>query len=113
MKSIQRGLTYNACLVYLDDIIVIGRTFQEQLGSLRKVFQRLREAYLKSNPAKCQPFRKEVQYLGHIILPSGITTDPQKLKAMKSWPRPKDKHQLRSFLGLVRITGGSSPHSQI
>ena len=58
MESVPRGLTYDACLVYLDDVIVIGRTFQEQLDNLRKVFQRLREAHLKLNPAKCQLFQK-------------------------------------------------------
>jgi len=57
MESVLRSLTYDACLVYLDDI-VIGRIFQEQLNNLRKVFQRLREAHLKLNPAKCQLFRK-------------------------------------------------------
>jgi len=66
MESVLRGLTYEACLVYLDDVIVIGRTFQEQLDNLQ-LFQRLREAHLKLNPEKCQPFRKEVRYLGHIV----------------------------------------------
>jgi len=67
MESILRGLTYEACLVYLDDITVIGRTFQQQLDNLQKVFQRLQEAHLKLNPEKCQLFRKEVRYLGHIV----------------------------------------------
>ena len=100
MESVLRGLTYEACLVYLDDGIVIGRTFQEQLNNLQKVFQRLREAHLKLNPEKCQLFRKEVGYLVHIVSSSGLTTDPEKLEAIKSWPRPNDKQQLRSFLGL-------------
>ena len=100
MESVLRGLTYEACLVYLDDVVVISRTFQEQLDNLRKVFQRLREAHLKLNPEKCHLFQKEVRYLGHIVSPSGVTTDPEKLEAVKSWPRPNDKHQLRSFLGL-------------
>jgi hypothetical protein len=52
MESVLRGLIYDACLVYLDDIIVIGRTFQEHLDNLRKVFQRLRGAHLKMNPEK-------------------------------------------------------------
>jgi hypothetical protein len=86
--------------VYLDDIIVIGRTFQEHLDNLRKVFQRLRGAHLKMNPEKCQLFHKELQFLGHIISPQGVTTDPEKLEALMCWPQPKDKHQLRSFLGL-------------
>jgi hypothetical protein len=97
MESVLRGLTYDACLVYLDDVIVVGRNFQE-LDNLRKVFQRIREARLKLNPGKCQLFQ-EVRYLGHVSA-SGIATDPEKLEAVKSWPPPTDKHQLRSFLGL-------------
>jgi len=75
MESVLRGLNNDGCLVYLDDVIVIGRTFQEQLGNPRKVFQRLRETKLKLNPAKCQLFRKEVRYLGHIVSQSGVTKD--------------------------------------
>jgi len=60
MQSVLRGLTYNACLVYLDDIIVIGHTLQEQLDNQQKVFQSLRKAHLKLNPEKCQLFLKEV-----------------------------------------------------
>jgi hypothetical protein len=78
MQLVLRSLTYDACLVYLDDVTVIGHTFQEQLDNQLKVFQRLREAHLKLNPDKCQLFLKEVQYLGHIVLPSGVTTDPEK-----------------------------------
>jgi len=100
MESVLRGLTYEACLVYRDDAIVIGRTFQEELDNLQMVLQRLREARLKLNPYKCQLFRKEVRYLGHIVSSLGVTTDPEKLKAVKSWRRPNDKQQLRSFLGL-------------
>ena len=83
MESVLRGLTYEACLVYLDDVIVVGRTFQEQLDNLRNVFQRLREAHLKLNPEKCQLFRKEVRYLGHIVSPSGVTTDPEMVAQAK------------------------------
>jgi predicted RNase H-like HicB family nuclease len=86
MESVLRGLTYEACLVYLDDVIVVGRTFQEQFDNLRRVFQLLREAHLKLNPEKCQLFRKEVRYLGHIVSPSGVNTDPETLEAVKSCP---------------------------
>jgi hypothetical protein len=74
MESVLRGLTYESCLVYLDDVIVIGRTFHEHLANLRKVFQRFREARLKFNPEKRQLLQKEVRYLGNIVSPEGITT---------------------------------------
>jgi hypothetical protein len=44
--------------------------------------------------------QKEVKYLGHTVSSEGISTDPQKLKAVREWPTPKDKHEIRSFLGL-------------
>jgi hypothetical protein len=50
MKSVLRGMTYDTFLVYVDDFIVFGCTFQEQLDNLRKVFQMLRKAHLKINP---------------------------------------------------------------
>jgi len=83
IESVLRGLTYDACLAYLDDVI-FGRTVQEQLDNPRKVLQRLREAHLKLNPEKSQLFRKEVRYLGHIVSPEGVTTDPEKVEAVKN-----------------------------
>ncbi|GBN41538.1 Retrovirus-related Pol polyprotein from transposon 297 [Araneus ventricosus] len=100
METVLRGLTSEACLVYLDDIIIVGRTFQEHLNNIRKVFQRLQKANLKLSPKKCRFFRKEVSYLGHIISADGVKTDPEKTKAVVDWPRPETVHDLRSFLGL-------------
>jgi hypothetical protein len=89
-------------LSYLDD--VIGRTFPERLLNLRKVFKRLREARLKLNPDKCQLFQKEVRYLGHIVSPDGITTDPEKLRAIREWPTLKNKHEIKVSSAYAHIT---------
>jgi hypothetical protein len=56
MESFKRP--HDSCLVYLDDVIVIGRTFQEHQVNMRKLFQRFRETRLKLNPEKCQLFQK-------------------------------------------------------
>jgi hypothetical protein len=52
METVLRGVPYDSCLLYLDDMIVIGRTFQEHLLNLWRVFQRFQEACLKLNPVK-------------------------------------------------------------
>jgi hypothetical protein len=75
------------------------RTFQKQPGNQRKVFQRFRGARLQLNLEKCQLFQNEVQYLGHITRPEGVTRDSEKLQAAEHWPLQRDKHKLRSFLG--------------
>jgi hypothetical protein len=59
-----------------------------------------KESLLKLNPEKCQFFQEEVPYLGHIVTPERITTDPEKLEAVWEWPTPKNKHRIRRLLGL-------------
>ncbi|GFX02680.1 hypothetical protein TNCV_2011241 [Trichonephila clavipes] len=91
---------FKACLVYLDDLIIVGRSFEEHLKNIRRVLQKLKEANLKLSPSKCHLFRREVTYLGHIISAEGVRTDPDKISSVKDWNCPTNVHQLRSFLGL-------------
>lgn len=54
-------------LVYLDDLIVFGKTLQEHEDRLLKVLDRLKEAGLKISPDKCQFGQTRVKYVGHIV----------------------------------------------
>ncbi|GAB1869457.1 RNA-directed DNA polymerase [Camponotus japonicus] len=99
MEKVLHGLLSKKCLVYLDDVIIFGKTFDEMMENLNIVFSRLKEANLKMNPKKCTFFQKNVKYLGHIISNKGVTTDPEKIIAVRDWPIPHTRKQLRSFLG--------------
>jgi len=72
------GMLWTECLVYLDDVIIIGQTFEDHLGNLISVLERLRGVNLKAKPLKCAFFQKQVLYLGHIVSPDGVATDPSK-----------------------------------
>jgi hypothetical protein len=85
--------------VYLDDVIVSSRTFQEQLLNLWKVFHLFREAHLKL-AQRSAIFQREIRYLRHIVSLEGITTGPVKPKALQEWPTLENKHGIRSVLGL-------------
>ncbi|UYV62133.1 K02A2.6-like, partial [Cordylochernes scorpioides] len=100
MELVLRGLTWKTCLVYLDDVMVMGRTFGEHLENLQEIFNRFKAANLGLNPRKCQLFQKKVEFLGHTVSAKGIQTSESKILAIRDWPKPKDKHELRSFLGL-------------
>ena len=88
-------------MVYLDDVIVFGQTFDEQIERLALVFDRLRNAGLKLKPKKCNFFKKRVPFLGHVVSNEGISTDPEKICVVKEWPIPKTITEVRSFLGLA------------
>jgi len=68
------------------------------LHDLKKVFTRLRKVNLKVNLKKCNLFRKNVNYLGHVVSAGGVTTDPEKIATIKDWVTPGNKKQLQRFL---------------
>ena len=77
MENVLAGLTKKSCMVYIDDVLVIGRTFQEHLGNLREVFQWLRSAGLRLKLNKCLFAGSSVVYLGFVV----SRPDPQKVEA--------------------------------
>ena len=101
MDFVLTGLHWSHCLVYLDDVIIFGKTFDEHQERLRIVLNRLCEAGLTLKPSKCQWARTEVKYLGHLISREGIKPDPGKITAVKNFPIPRNRTEVRAFLGLA------------
>ena len=89
------------CIIYLDDIIVFSKTPEEHIERLRGVFQKLADAGLKLKPSKCEFFKAEINYLGHVVSKDGIRTDEKKIQVIKDWPRPVTVTDVRSFLGFT------------
>ncbi len=100
MEIVLQGLHWKICLIYLDDVIIYSKGFDEHLVRLSRVFSALQNAGLKLKPKKCFLTRQEVIYLGHIVSAEGITTDPTKTQRVKEWPTPCNLTDVRSFLGL-------------
>lgn len=100
IELVLHGLSWHFCLIYMDDIIVHSKGFEEHVVHLREVFSRLRAANLKLNPMKCTFLQREVSYLGHVVSAEGVRTDPVKIKSVLEWERPHNKTQVRSFIGL-------------
>ena len=87
--------------MYLDDVIVVGGTFEEHLRNLCDVFARLRAAGLKLQPMKCHLCSPKVEFLGHIVSAEGVSTDPKKIEKIANWPTPTSKREVQQFLGLA------------
>jgi hypothetical protein len=100
MEDTFRGLQWDECLLYIDDVIVPAKSVEESFRRLEHVFQRLATANLKLKPSKCTFFKKSIKFLGHVVSPEGVHTDPEKIAAVRDWPRPTKAKHLRSLLGL-------------
>jgi len=101
MNKGLKGLIGNNCFVYIDDIIVYGKTIEEHNKNLRILFERLRQVGLKLQPDKCEYLRPELEYLGHVISEHGIKPNPNRTEKVKNYPVPKNPKEIKQFLGLV------------
>ena len=88
-------------VVFLDDILIFSKTKSEHEMHVRKVLELLRANKLYAKSSKCEFFKNEMSFLGHVVGSKGISMEPSKVKAIIEWPTPKDMHDVRSFLGLA------------
>ena len=101
MEHVLRGLNWKICLIYIDDIIIFSRSFDDHMANLHLVFSRLRDAHIKLKASKCHFAFSKISYLGHIVSRDGIQPNPDKISAVQDFPIPKRVKDVRSFLGLA------------
>ena len=101
IEQIMSGVQYETCLIYLDDIIVYSKTYEDHIQRLDEVFTRISNANLKFAPKKYHLFQQEVKFLGHKVSPQGVATCEDKVQAVKDWPIPTCVKELRAFVGLA------------
>lgn len=103
MEIILRPVLGKFVYVYLDDILVYSKSFEEHLVHLEEVFNLLLAAGLKLNWTKCSFLKPYVDYLGHIIGQGEIRVSGKKVSAIAEIVAPKTVKQVRSFLGMVNF----------
>ena len=83
--------------------------FEGHVKDLTETFDRLLKAQLKLKASKCFLFKKELTYLGLLITRDGIKPDLTKIRALNDMPTPKNKLDVRSFLGLCNYNRNFIP----
>jgi len=99
MDVVICGLSYMTCLLWLDDFIIFGRSFNEQLARLPVVFRRFRSANLKLKLSMRYLFRWSVSFLEHVVSEHGISMKSQKVRTIQNWPSCESLTELPQFLG--------------
>ena len=100
MDRVLRHLKWSMCLVYLDDCLVFGATFDQLLERLHLVLTAIENAGLTINPRKCVFATDRVFHLGHVIDAGGIRPNPEKVSALSEMI-VKNVKTLRSFIGVA------------
>lgn len=100
MDNTLRDKINNGVLVYIDDIVIYGRTFEEHLKNLQETLTLLNQNGLKCKAEKCCFGYTEIKFLGHAVDSEGIHPDPGKIGSIIAAIEPKSEKEVRSFLGL-------------
>lgn len=101
MNSVLAPLLSKCVVVFIDDILIFSKNWDDHLLHIRTVFSILDQNQFKVNLSKCSFAQQKLHYLGHVISHEGVATDPTKVIAIKSWPTPRNAKDIRSFLGLA------------
>ena len=103
MSRVLDGL--EGVLCYLDDVLVFGKSKEDHDERLRQVIERFRKFDLRLNFEKCNFCVQSVKFLGHVLSQDGVRPDPEKVSAVRDYPRPTSLTELRSFLGAAGYIG--------
>jgi transposase InsO family protein len=95
------GLIYSICEVYLDDILVYGRTDEEFLERLELTFQRFEQRNVSISPPKCFLGLQSVEYVGHVVDENGLRMSTSKINKVIDFKKPRTQKEMKSFLGLA------------
>ena len=103
IQAVLSSFPSTKVIVYIDDILILGKSFEEHLQLVNKVLKTLESYHMKIKPSKCQFFQKEVQFLGHLVSEEGIRKTPEYVEKIENYPRPTNVGELREFLGLINF----------
>ena len=107
MENLLQGLPH--IVVYLDDILVTGRSKDEHIRNVAEVLRHLETAGMRVKREKCAFMLEEVEYLGHTITVQGLRPTAEKTRAIVDAPAPCDITQLKSFLRLINYSSKFLP----
>ena len=103
MQIVLTGFLWETVLAYLDDVIIVGKTFWDHLKNIRKVLMRFRFYNLKLKPKKCILFQEEMKFLGRMVRQDGVSITPENIEKVTKWPVPICAHDVEVFLGFCQL----------
>lgn len=86
--------------IYMDDILIGSHSVQEGLEKLDLTLKKLQDFNLTLNLEKCNFMQQTINYLGHKIIPEGITPGEVKVNAVRNFKVPMNVKEVRQYLGL-------------
>ena len=107
MDAVLAGVKWVNCLVYIDDVLIYSKSFDEHILAIEEVFDRLIKCNFKLKPSKCDILKPELLFLGHLISAKGLQPNPSLLLR-------RNKHYLKeNKMNLSQQVKNTSYHKEL
>jgi hypothetical protein len=103
MDDVLRPFTDYFVMVYLYDILIFNRTWEEHMRHIQQVLSTLQQHKLYANLEKCSFGMNKVQYLGYIVDEYGVHFNPTNIQVICVCTALTTLTKLWSFLGLAKF----------
>ncbi len=103
MNDVLRPFTSSFVVVYLDDILIFSKTWEENLQDVGQVFSTLEDHGLYASKEEFSFGMHSIKYLGYITSSKGVHVDSKKIQVIKDQPSLVNLTELHSFLGLANF----------
>ena len=101
MLDIFKHVGYQCLVIYIINIIIYSRTYEEHARDLKKVLHRLEEQKFYLKESKHQFFSRKLDILEYIFTRDRLHVNPKKRKTVLEFPTPTCKKDLHGFLGVA------------
>lgn len=101
MQNVLAPYLWIFTLVYIDDIVVFSKTFDEHLSHLDQVFKVISKANITLSPPKCHFAYQSLILLGQKVSRLGLSTHKEKVDAILAIEEPQNVSDLQTFLGMM------------
>src|SRR6266498_5431038 len=103
MNDVFSDMIDVSVVVYLDDILIYSDNPADHHKHVKEVLRRLHKHGLFARANKCEFHSEQVEYLGYILSPEGLSMDQVNVKVVQDWPELQKVKDVQSFLGLINF----------
>ena len=110
MDILLSPFPWKSCLVYLDDIIIFSKSWEEHIVHVDEILSVLERAGMKLKLRKWKIFVKRIKSLSHVARPGTLEADAARTPALEQVRYLQTQTQLKSFVGLCNVYRRFVPH---
>ena len=103
LDHVFQDLKFDFVYHYLDDVVIYSKSFEAHLENIHLVSDHLRQAGLTVKPEKVVFATQEIAFLRHLVLPAVVHINPERMRAIREFPVPRDIKGVSRFIGMVNF----------